>query len=321
MIDVIIVNYNSTDHLLNCIASFYTDIQRFGVTVYVQDNGSTDGVDRVSDRYPLVRLHKNIVNLGFAGAVNQALCRCKGDYVILLNPDAVLEEGFLDAAVEFMDRRRDVGIMGPKILDRDGKLQNSARAFPSPLTALFGRSSYLSRRFPQNPVTSRNLLSMSCDGETPMSVDWVSGACMVVRKKAVEQTGMLDERFFMYWEDADWCRRMWAARWKVVYCPKAVAYHYIGGSSEKCAVRSVWEFHKSVCRFFDKYLPPRLFFAGPPVFGLLFLRFLAVMLTAAVKHPIRRVEAGTLLAEPPPGAAPCRQYQRVDIGSTNSGPC
>ncbi|MFP4347730.1 MAG: glycosyltransferase family 2 protein, partial [Desulfococcaceae bacterium] len=135
----------------------------------------------------------------------------------------------------------------------DGGIQNSARSFPTPWTTFFGRSSWLSRRFPNNPITRRNLVNKRSDGNSPMEVDWVSGACMVVRRKAIEAVGPMDERFFMYWEDADWCRRMWDHGWRVVYYPKACIYHYGGKSSDQNRYRSAVEFHKSAYRLYSKY--------------------------------------------------------------------
>ncbi|GBC60677.1 glycosyltransferase family 1 protein [Desulfonema ishimotonii] len=297
MIDIVIVNYNSTDHLLRCLKSIYDHKDNFYVTVYVEDNASADNADRISGAFPQVILHKNIENLGFAKAVNQAVEKGRGEYVILLNPDAHVTAGFFKTALDFMDTHQDVGITGPKILDRDGRLQNSARAFPTPLTAFFGRTSFLSRHFPKNPITSRNLLSLSSDGKNPMPVDWVSGACMVVRRKAVRQVGLLDERFFMYWEDTDWCRRMWAKRWKVVYFPRAVIYHYVGGSSEKRRCRSSYEFHKSVYRLFEKYLPPSLGWIRPVVLSGLALRLSFVLGSDLAGWPVRQRLAGKT-AEP-----------------------
>jgi len=255
----------------------------FSINIYVQDNASTDQVENILSSFPYVNLHRNPSNLGFAKAVNQALRLCRGEYVILLNPDTYVTEGFFDAVTDFMEKNKNIGVMGPRILDSDGKLQNSARSFPTPLTALFGRSSYISKRFPKNPITGMNLLSLHCDGKTPMNVDWVSGACMIVRKKAIAEVGMLDERFFMYWEDTDWCRRMGAAGWKIVYFPRAVVYHYVGGSSEKRAVRSVLEFHKSVYLLFVKYLHPLLRFTKPVAFGCLAFRCAFIILLQLFK--------------------------------------
>ena len=117
----------------------------------------------------------------------------------------------------------------------------------------------------------KNLLTADSDGVSPMEVDWVSGASIIVRRKALEDVGPLDERFFMYWEDADWCRRMWQKGWKVVYFPRAEVVHYVGASSDKLATRSVLEFHKSTYRLFVKYNRPPLRFLNPIAFlGLAF---------------------------------------------------
>lgn len=279
MIDIVIVNYNSTDHLMRCLQSIEKQGGRIKTAIYVMDNASTDGIDRIPDLFPQVTLIKNQSNWGFARAVNQGLKLGRGNYVVLLNPDTYITEEFFETALEFMENNPDVGIMGPKILDMDGMLQNSARGFPTPLTAFFGRSSFFSRRFPKNPITSRNLLSLKSDGRTPMRVDWVSGACMVVRRKAIEAAGLLDERFFMYWEDADWCRRMWGCGWEIIYFPLVSVYHYVGGSSEKKAVRSVVEFHKSVFFLFDKYLDDSLWFLKPLVLGGLSIRLFFVLIS------------------------------------------
>jgi len=279
MTDIVIVNYNSTDHLLNCLESVKKNLNGMSADIFVQDNASKDNVSRILSEFPDVILHINTRNLGFAKAVNQAIRQGKSEYLILLNPDTRITEDFFKTSLEFMRKNPDVGVMGPKISDNDGRLQNSARAFPTPLTAFFGRSSFLSKKFPQNPITSRNLLSLKSDGKTPMTVDWVSGACMVIRRKAIEDAGLLDERFFMYWEDADWCRRMWESGWKVVYYPRASVYHYVGGSSEKSVFRSVIEFHKSVYRLFEKYLDTSLSFFKPLVFGGLAVRIVFILMS------------------------------------------
>jgi GT2 family glycosyltransferase len=287
MIDIIIVNYNSTDHLLNCLGSVEKHLNSLCAKIFVQDNASTDGICRIATEFPQVILDINFENLGFGKAVNRALYQGNSDFIILLNPDTLISEGFFETCLEFMQKNPDVGIMGPQILDHDGRLQNSARAFPTPLTAFFGRSSFLSRKFPKNPITSRNLLSLKSDGKTPMPVDWVSGACMMIRRKAFEDVGGFDERFFMYWEDADWCRRMTDAGWKVMYYPKASVYHYVGGSSEKSVFRSVIEFDKSVYRLFEKYLDSSLSFFKPMVFGGLAVRILLVLLTHLIERGIK----------------------------------
>ncbi len=208
MLDVIIVNYESTPVLLRCLESIEKAAAGYSIRVFVQDNASKDGVERVLELHPKVELTVNEHNLGFARAVNQGLERGSSPYVLILNPDTLVEAGFFESVLEFMETHPDVGILGPKILDHDGTVQGSARSFPTPLTALFGRKSLLTRVFPNNRITRENILTTRCDGSTPMEVDWVSGACLVARRTAIDAVGPMDDRFFMYWEDADWCRRV-----------------------------------------------------------------------------------------------------------------
>lgn len=277
MLDVIIVNYNSTPYLLDCLGSVTRALEGINATIQVQDNASTDNVASIRKVFPDVRLEINSVNLGFARAANNALKTTSNPFVVLLNPDTVVTPDFFKQTLAFMQQHSRVGILGPKILDFDGTLQNSARSFPTPLTAFFGRSSMLSRFFPNNPITCRNLLSLRSDGHTPMAVDWISGACMVIRRAAIDQVGYLDERFFMYWEDTDWCRRMGRRGWQIIYLPTATIYHYVGKSSETNVYRTAIEFHKSVYRLFKKYASPLMRLTSPVVLAGIIFRLLLVL--------------------------------------------
>ena len=255
MIDIVIVNYNSTDYILKCLESIYADLDGSSATVWIEDNNSADGIQRITDQFPEVILSRNKKNLGFAAAVNQALKKGIAPYVVLLNPDSWILKGFFQKSLSFMEQNHQIAIAGPRILDEDGSIQGSARAFPTPLTALFGRSSLFTRLFPNNPISTSNILTNRSDGIYPMEVDWVSGACMVIRRKAINMVGSFDERFFMYWEDADWCKRMWDGGWKVVYYPVAGIVHHVGVSSSQILLKSSFEFHKSVYLLFEKYSP------------------------------------------------------------------
>ncbi|NVM27039.1 MAG: glycosyltransferase, partial [Desulfobacterales bacterium] len=188
-------------------------------------------------------------------------------------------DGFFEPILRYMEQHPYVGIVGPKILNHDGSVQGSARTFPTPLTGLFGRSSVLTRFFPNNPFTRANILTTRSDGKTPMEVDWVSGACMVVRRKALDDVGLLDERFFMYWEDADWCRRMWRKGGKVVYFPQASVVHYVGASSGQAPLRSIFEFHKSSYRLFEKYNKAPVWFMKPLAIAGISLHLLYVLVS------------------------------------------
>jgi GT2 family glycosyltransferase/glycosyltransferase involved in cell wall biosynthesis len=277
IIDIIIVNYNSTDHLLRCLRSIFDEARGVALRVWVQDNHSRDNVDRVRRAFPQVRLTKNDSNLGFARAVNQALKESFSPYLLILNPDTLVNEGFFEKALAYMDTHGETGVMGPRILDSDGSVQGSARLFPNLMTALFGRKSLLTKIFPNNPITRENILTGRSDGVTPMEVDWVSGACMLVRRKAIKDVGVMDARFFMYWEDADWCRRMWLGGWRVVYFPQPSVVHYVGVSSGKNAVRSVVEFHRSIYRLFKKHTQRPHSFLTPMVYWGLVYRLLFVL--------------------------------------------
>ena len=255
-IDIIIVNYNSTDYLLKCLSSIYDALDKnISATVYVFDNASNDNIEILHKAFPHVNLSKNKKNIGFAKAVNHAISKTNAPNILLLNPDTIVDKNFFKSMLAFMEQNSDVGIAGPKIYESDGTLQGSARSFPTLLTALFGRNSFMTKFFPDNRWTQKNILNSTANGDSPIKVDWISGACMMVRRKAVEDVGLMDEKFFMYWEDADWCRRMVHKAWKVVYYPGASIVHFSGKSSDRNLIQSVVAFHKSAYYLFKKYNP------------------------------------------------------------------
>jgi GT2 family glycosyltransferase len=272
VLDIVIVNHNSTDDLMLCLRSIYDSLGDTPTKVFVQDNASDDDMDRLYSRFPQAIVSKNRDNIGFARAVNKGLTQSTAPYIALVNPDTIVRKGCFQMILEYMEKNVNIGIVGPKILDTDGKTQGSARAFPTPFTGLFGRNTVLTKWFPNNPITRANILTSRSHGKTPMDVDWVSGACMVVRQKAIEEVGFMDTRFFLYWEDADWCRRMWQKDWKVVYHPIPTVVHSIGRSSSIKPARSLIEFHKSVYRLFDKYNRTSLKLMNPLVAAILALR-------------------------------------------------
>jgi GT2 family glycosyltransferase len=272
MLDIIIVNYESSEFLDRCLRSVYDSSNGIPINVFVQDNSPNNGIDSVGVTFPQINLKKNRYNMGFARAANRALARGSAPYILLLNPDTMVSDGFFESVLRYIEDNEDTGIVGPKILNLDGTVQGSARSFPTPLTALFGRASLLTKLFPNNRISSTNILTSKSDGRTPMEVDWVSGACILLRRQALNDVGYLDERFFIYWEDTDWCRRMWQKGWKVVYFPQTSVLHHVGGSTRKKPIRSIFEFHKSVYRLFTKYNKPSLRFLNPLVIGALALR-------------------------------------------------
>ncbi|MCK5853358.1 glycosyltransferase, partial [bacterium] len=181
-IDIIIVNYNSTDYLLKCLFSIYDALDKnISATVYVFDNASTDNLDILSEAFPHINLVKSNKNIGFAKAVNYLISKTTASEILILNPDTIVNKGFFKSMLSFMIKNPDVGIAGPKIFESNGNVQGSARSFPRPMTALFGRNSIMTKLFPNNRLTIKNILNRELSGDAPIKVDWISGACMMVR--------------------------------------------------------------------------------------------------------------------------------------------
>jgi hypothetical protein len=288
MMDVIIVNYKSTHQLLRCLESFVGDTTRTPVKVIVYDNTANNGIGFVEKKFPEVTVLHDGRNLGFARAANKALAESAAPYVTLLNPDTIVLEGFFKTVLSYMEDHGEVGVAGPAILNPDGSIQGSARSFPNPLTGLFGRGSILTKLYPKNRISRANILTDRSNGGSPIEVDWVSGACMIVRRKAIDQVGPLDERFFLYWEDADWCMRMHQKGWKVIYFPVPRVVHYVGASSSQRVFRSILDFHVSAHKLFCKYCNSRTQLASPLVAFALATRFVLALITNWVGRSIKK---------------------------------
>lgn len=293
-VDIIIVNYNSTHYVLKCLESIQHHLQKeIKADIHVIDNASAEKADIINKAFPGVMVHKNRTNVGFARAVNQCMAETVAPYILILNPDTIVGKGFFERMLAFMSANPHVAVAGPRIMETNGMVQGSARAFPTLLTAMFGRNTLFSRLFPDNPVTARNVLTGCGNVQNPRPVDWVSGACMLVRRRAVCEVGMFDDGFFMYWEDADWCKRMSMKGWQIIYFPEAVIVHHVGGSCGNGDVRPLMAFHKSAYRYFCKHSPyGDNGFVKILVFGSLSLRFCAVL---AARHLFgRRKKSGAL---------------------------
>ncbi|MFO7838385.1 MAG: glycosyltransferase family 2 protein [Desulfosalsimonadaceae bacterium] len=281
-LDIIITNYNSTDYLLGCLESICRASGDLDANIFVIDNASTDNVDRISGIYKGVTLVKRDNNAGYAGAVNECLPRCRAPFTVVMNPDVSVGKGCFQCILRYMKHNPDVAVVGPRVMDCNNQVQGSARSFPTPMTALFGRSSFLTKILPGNRISCKNIVTGQAGNNHPVDVDWVSGACMVVKKEAIRQVGPMDGRYFLYWEDADWCKRMKDAGWRIAYSPEAHIVHYSGCSSRNNILRSLLEFHKSVYRFYCKYNRCRgtraQKFLDPAVFLGLSMRFYMVLL-------------------------------------------
>ncbi len=281
-VSVIIVNYNVREFLEQALESVVRASTGLEVETFVVDNNSADGsADMVRERFPNVRLIENEENVGFATANNQAIREASGRHLLILNPDTLLQENTLHALVRFMDAHPDAGAAGCSILNPDGTFApESRRSFPTPSVAFY-RLTGLSRFFPQSPVFGRyNLTYLPIDQQC--EVDALSGSCMMVRHAALYENwsgkdgmdgrttpstqngaGLLDEGFFMYGEDLDWCYRIQQQGWKIYYTPETQIIHYKGESTKKGELRYVRLFYGAMLRFVEKH------FSGNPETGAL----------------------------------------------------
>ena len=258
-LSVVVVTYQSRAHILECIRSLEPALRADGERTFtwdcvVVDNDSRDGGPELVEREtPSVRVVRTGGNLGYAKAVNRGLAATTGRHVLVSNPDCVWAPGSISRLVAWLDTHARCGIAAPRIHNTDGSLEYSARSYPTPFAFLFNRYSLLSRLFPRNPWTRRYLL-LDWDHDSPRSVDWVSGAAMLARRDAVTGVGGMDEAFFMFNEDVDWCRRMNLAGWSVDYVPDARVVHHIG-ASEGTSDRVILERHRGMIHYFRKHHP------------------------------------------------------------------
>jgi N-acetylglucosaminyl-diphospho-decaprenol L-rhamnosyltransferase len=251
-ISIVILNFNTCEHLAGCLRSVQAEA-RAGDEVFVVDNASSDGSAEMVERdFPWVRLIRSPINGGFAHGNNQALRLATGDAVLLLNPDTVLPAGALNTFEERLTARPQAGIIGPKLLKPNGAMHLACRrSFPTPAVAFY-RLSGLSRLFPRSPIFGRyNLTYIGAD--QPVEVDSVCGACLLIRRSVIERIGLLDERFFMYGEDVDWCLRARQDGWTVRYEPAIVVQHQHGAASRQRALRTTFHFFRAMDLFYRKH--------------------------------------------------------------------
>jgi len=245
-ISFIIVNWNTRDILIDCLNSIYKTVKDIDSEIYVVDNNSTDGSqEAVKNSFPDVKLIENKTNTGFAHANNQALNVMQGRFAVLLNSDAVLQEDAIKKLLAFMNKSPEAGIAGVQLLNEDGSRQNSIDNFPSPETELLNKS--ILRFFFPDKYPGKSRIRHS-----PIEVDSVIGACLMVRKEAMDEAGLFDEDYFIFLEETDWCFRMHKKRWKVYHVPDARVFHLSGHSKKNAPWESQIEYYKSLYRFFRK---------------------------------------------------------------------
>jgi GT2 family glycosyltransferase len=251
-LSIIIVNWNTQEYLDRCLACVYQAEDGIDMDVWVVDNASSDGsVLMVKEKYHEVNLIQNRENAGFSRANNQAIQQSAGDLVLLLNSDAFVERDCLRSLMAVMQNDKKTGVVGGRLLNQDGSLQRSCFSFPTLATELW-QTLWLDRLFPASKVFGKYLMTYwSMDDFR--EVDVVMGAVMLLRRQALNQVGLLDERFFMYSEEVDLCYRMIKNGWKVQYVPEASSVHIWGGSSQKVKAATLLRLYQSRVQFFRKH--------------------------------------------------------------------
>ncbi|WP_342576314.1 glycosyltransferase family 2 protein [Paenibacillus sp. FSL M8-0142] len=286
-VSILIVNYNTRQLTLDCLRSVYASETEFTYEVIVIDNDSKDdSVQAIRQEFPLVRLIENTENTGFAKANNQGMAAAQGRYVLLLNSDTVIQRDTLQTMVAFMDRNPITGASGCKIILPDGSLDKACkRGFPTP-SASFYYAFGLSKLFPNEPRFNQYQLGyLDPDQEYP--VDCLVGAFMLVRRETIEQVGGLDETFFMYGEDIDWCYRIKQAGWGIHYYPRTTIVHYKGGSARRRPFKIIYEFHRAMILFHRKHYRKKYnILVNGAVYAGVGLKMLLALLTNRLK-PIR----------------------------------
>ncbi len=249
---VLIVNYKTYDELAQCLSSLGSQLAEGDEVVVVDQESDAARLEAAAKALgrPLVSLTRRD-NIGFAAGVNLAAASSRAPYLLLLNPDATAEGPIVRVLESFLTAHPDVGVAGARVLNADGTIQPSARMFPDLTTWFGGRTSWLTRRFPGNALSQRNLAA-SFEATSPLDVDWLSGSCFMTPRAIFERMGGLDAGFFMYWEDADYCSRVMAAGYRRMLVPEACVRHRAGRSAARAPARAIRTFHKSAFRLYCK---------------------------------------------------------------------
>lgn len=252
-LSIIIVSFNDRKSLAHCLNSLYDRNRNLDFETIVINNGQHLLTDEVRNKFSGVIWVENKINLGFAKAVNQGIKISRANYILSLNSDTVILDNSLLPLVKFMDDNKKAACVGGMMLNPRSLVQSSCRRFPNYANGIFNRSSFLTRIFPDNRFSRRYLLT-HWNHENIRRVDWVCGAYMMLKKDALKDVGLMDENYFMYCEDLDWCYRANKKGWKVYYNPQAkIIHNQMNGAYFKT---KLLHHHKSMLRFYKKSFRP-----------------------------------------------------------------
>jgi N-acetylglucosaminyl-diphospho-decaprenol L-rhamnosyltransferase len=251
---VLIVNFRAYDALERCLASVERVLADGDEVVIVDHNSDEAALRRAAARCPRATTIARPDNPGFAAGVNRAAAHSRAPYLLLLNPDAEILDAVPRALEAWLASHPEVGVVAPRVLNPDGSVQPTARRFPGLTTILGGRSTWLTRTWPDNWLTRHNMTGR--DATAPTDVDWVSGACLMTSRDLFTRLGGFDESFFLYQEDIDFCRRALEAGYRCTYVPSVTVRHVVGACSRFDPEASVRAFHESAYRYYYKHSGP-----------------------------------------------------------------
>ncbi len=224
-LSIIILNYKSKNMVKECLRGIKTVGVDLKYEIIVVDNASGDGIGKMlKENFPEVKFIASPQNVGFAAGNNLGIRAAVGKYILIMNPDIAVFKDSFETLIKYMDEHPVVGVAGPKLFNPDRTMQHSVYAFPKYMTPVYRRTP-LGRTALGQAEVSRYLMK-DWDHVGARDVDWLLGACLIIRREAMEQVGLLDERYFLYFEDTDWCRRFWEKGWKVSYVPSSVMVHF-----------------------------------------------------------------------------------------------
>jgi len=292
-LSIVTVSWNTRDLLDRCLTTVKQELDSLSDVeseVFLIDNDSHDGsADMVAKNHPWVRLVRNQSNLGFAKANNQALRETTSDYVLLLNPDTEVLPGAIKTLIEFFETNPNCGVVAPQLLNTDGSVQRSCRAFPTFIGMLYELLG-LSRMFPAGSEQGkkfREYKMLDWNHDDKREVDQPEGACLMIRRKVLDEVGLLDEGYFMLFEEVDWCYRVKQHGWQIWFEPASQVIHHYGQSIKQVKARMILSSHRGLYRFWRKhYRGDRWYMDGFAYVGLMLLayaRIAAYMLKTALK--------------------------------------
>jgi GT2 family glycosyltransferase len=286
-LSVVIVSWNTCDLLRRCLQLLSEQITDLRAEVFVVDNASADGSAKmVAAEFPHVKLIENRDNLGFARANNQVLKCAGGKSILLLNPDTEVKPHAIATLLAFLDSHPAAGVVAPQLLNTDGTVQRSCREFPT-VMGMFYELVGLSRMFPQRREFRRYKM-LDFGHAEERQVDQPEGACLLVRREVIEQVGLLDEGYFMLFEEVDWCYRIKKAGWQVWFTPSAKVLHHYGQSIKQVKARMILSSHKGMYRFWRKHYAGGFFWLAPIAFSAL----MALAVMRILSYQLRQMLTG-----------------------------